>query len=93
MSDVSVLSPMPASPEEKALRKSVANDLVRKIVVNAAVHRPGCDLIAEVYFAGLYHAAKLSEPPARKPDYLDIAPAPKRRGRPRSVKDDGPTAA
>ena len=83
MGDISVLSPQATSAEEKALRKSVTNGIVRKIVVNAAIHRPGCDIMAEVYFAGLYHAAKLGGPAPRKPDIIDITPAPRRRGIPR----------
>jgi hypothetical protein len=93
MGEISVLSPPAMSAEEKSLRKSMINGIVRKIVVNAAIHRPGCDIMAEVYFAGLYHAAKLSGPAARKPDIIDITPPPRRRGRRRSIKDDGPTAA
>lgn len=93
MSDVSVLCPLPDSAEERKLRQGIARSVIRKVVVNAAIHRPGADILEELYFAGMWHGVKLREPPARKPDYLDLAPPPKRRGRPRSAKDDGPTAA
>lgn len=82
MSDLSVLCPAPQTKEEKMLYNSVGA-IVRKIVVNAVIHRPGSNVLAEVYFAGLWHGAKLSGPAPRKPDYLELAPQPKRRGRPR----------
>ena len=85
MGDVSVLCPVPDTPEEKALRKAIARDVVRKAIVNAAIHRPGSDLLEEIYFAGMWHGVKLSGPEPRKPDYLELAPPPKRRGRPRKV--------
>jgi len=88
--NVSVLAPPPEGKDE--IRKYHAmDDVVRKVVVNAAIHRPRSDLMCEVYLAGLWHGMKFSGPAPRKPDYLELTPP--RRGRPRKVKDDGPTAA
>jgi hypothetical protein len=84
MADTTVLCPLPESKEEKAARRALS-DVVRKVVVNAAIHRPQFDLIEEVYLAGLWHGVKLSGPKPRQPDYLDLTPAPRRRGRPRKA--------
>jgi hypothetical protein len=83
MSDVSVLCPLPDSAEERKLRQGIARNVIRKVIVNAAIHRPDGDILEELYFAGMWHGVKLSGPPARKPDIIDITPAPRRRGRPR----------
>jgi len=82
MSEISVLAPLPDSKEAWKARRAIAS-VVRKVVVNAAIHRPTADLIEEVYIAGLYHGVKLSGPTPRQPDYLDLKPAAKPRGRPR----------
>lgn len=83
MGDVSVLSPIPADKEGWKVRKAISS-VVRKVVVNAAIHRPHTDLIEEVYCAGVYHGMKLSGPPPRKVDVIDVsAPPVRRRGRPR----------
>lgn len=77
---LSVLAPPPEGKDEA--RKYQAMDaIVRKVVVNAAIHRPRSDIMREVYLAGLYHGVKLGGPEPRKPDYLELAPPPKRRGR------------
>lgn len=80
--DTSVLCPRPEGKEEAAKYRAMDN-IVRKVVVNAAIHRPGCDIMREVYLAGLWHGVKLGGPQPRKPDYLELASPPKRRGRPR----------
>jgi len=87
MSDVSILAPPPDGKEEAAKYRAM-DSIVRKVVVNAAIHRPNSDIMREVYLAGLYHGAKLGGPQPRKPDYLELAPAQKRLGRPR--KDTHP---
>lgn len=84
MGDISVLCPPPEGKEEQRLYAAM-RDVVRKVVVNAAIHRPRSDVLVEVYLAGLYHAAKLAGPQKRKPDYLDLTPPPRRRGRPRKA--------
>lgn len=89
---LSVLCPPPEGKEEQRAYRSM-RDVVRKVVVNAAIHRPTSDVVFEAYLAGLWHGVKLSGPAPRKPDYLELAPPPRRSGRPRRVKDDGPTAA
>ena len=80
--DLSVLCPPPEGKEEQRAYRNM-HDIVRKVVVNAAIHRPRSDVLVEVYLAGLWHATKLAEPKPRKPDYLELAPMPRRRGRPR----------
>lgn len=84
MSELTVLAPYEGTKEEKTLRRYLSS-VVRKIVVNAAIHRPMSNIMDEVYFAGLYHGANLSGPKPRQPDYLELAPAPRRRGRPRKA--------
>lgn len=93
MTDVSVLCPPSDSAEEAKLRRYIARRVVFKVIVNATIHRPTSDLMEEVYLAGMWHGVKLNGPAPRKPDIIDITPAPRRRGRRRSIKDDGPTAA
>ena len=78
--DLSVLCPPPEGKEEAAKYRDM-DSIVRKVVVNAAIHRPGCDIMREVYLAGLLHGVKLGGPQPRKPDYLELASPPKRRGR------------
>lgn len=83
--DLSVLCPLPESKDELKARRALSS-VVRKVAVNAAIHRSQFDLIEEVYLAGLWHGVKLSSPPEpepRKPDYLVLTPPPRRRGRPR----------
>jgi len=75
----STLCPAAESKEEAATRKAL-NHIVRKVVANAAINRPNSDIMLEVYLAGMWHGLKLSGPPKRKPDYLEIKP-PARRGR------------
>ena len=84
MGELAVIAPFGGSIEEKKLRRYLSS-VVRKIVVNAAIHRPGSDVMAEVYFAGLYHGSQLSGPPPRQPDYIDLTPPARPRGRPRKV--------
>lgn len=89
MPDISVLSPLPDSKEGWKVRRAIS-DVVRKVVVNAAIHRSHADLIEEVYCAGIYHGMKLSGPPPRKIDRIDVAAPPvRRRGRPRKENTDG----
>lgn len=88
--DISVLAPPPEGKDEAGKYQAMDN-VVRKVVVNAAIHRPRSDIMREVYLAGLWHGVKLGGPKPRKPDYLELTPP--RRGRTRKVKDDGPTAA
>lgn len=78
--DLSVLCPPPKDKDE-ARQYRTMEDIVRKVVVNAAIHRPRSDVMLEVYLAGLWHGVKLGGPQPRKPDYLELAPPPKRRGR------------
>lgn len=92
MPELTVLSPeIGTTKEEKQARLGIG-DIVRKVVVSAAIHRNHRDLIEEVYLAGLYHGSKLAKP-ERPRDYLIIdeptqPPAqPKRRGRPRKVSE------
>jgi hypothetical protein len=80
--DLSVLCPPPEG-KEQARSYQAMQDIVRKVVVNAAIHRPKSDIMLEVYLAGLWHGVKMSEPEPRKPDYLEIAPP--RRGRTRKA--------
>lgn len=80
--DLSVLCPPPKDKDE-ARQYQRMDDIIRKVVVNAAIHRPRSDIMREVYLAGLWHGVKLGGPKPRKPDYLELAPPPKRRGRPR----------
>ena len=89
--DLSVLCPPPEGKDEQRSYAAM-HDVVRKVVVNAAIHRPRSDIMLEVYLAGLWHGVKLGGPHPRKPDYLELAAPPRRRGRPKA-KDDGPTAA
>jgi hypothetical protein len=88
---VEVLSPLPEDKEGWKVRRAISS-VVRKVVVNAAIHRSTADLIEEVYIAGLYHGMKLSgppEPPPRQRDYLELTPKPApRRGRPRKEITD-----
>lgn len=84
MGELTVLAPYDGTKEEKALRRYLSR-VVRKIVVNAAIHRPMSDIMDEVYFAGLYHGSQLAGPRPRQPDYLELAPPPRRRGRPRKA--------
>lgn len=90
--DLSVLCPPPEGKDEQRSYAAM-HSVVRKVVVNAAIHRPRSDIMLEVYLAGLWHGVKLGGPQPRKPDYLELAPPPRRRGRTRKAKDDGPTAA
>ena len=80
MSEVSVLCPPPDGKDQQRQYRGMM-DLVRKVVVNAAVHRSHSDMMLEVYLAGLWHGVKIGGPPERVRDYLDISPAPKRRAR------------
>lgn len=80
--DLSVLCPPPEGKDE-ARQYQRMDDIIRKVVVNAAIHRPRSDIMREVYLAGLWHGVKLGGPQPRKPDYLELAPPAKRRGRPR----------
>lgn len=83
MGEVSVLSPLPEDKEGWKVRRAISS-VVRKVVVNAAIHRSHADLIEEVYCAGIYHGMKLSGPPPRKVDIIDVSTPPaRRRGRPR----------
>ena len=82
MSDTTVLAPPPKDKDEARQYRGM-DDIVRKVVVNAAIHRPTSDIMREVYLAGLWHGVKLGGPAPRKPDYLDLSPPPRRRGRPR----------
>lgn len=84
MGDVTVLAPPPDGKAEVDKYKGM-DSIVRKVVVNAAIHRPGSDIMREVYLAGLYHGMKFSGPAPRRPDYLELSPQPKRRGRPRKA--------
>jgi hypothetical protein len=84
MADLSMLAPFGNDKEEKALRRYLAR-VVRKIVVNAAIHRPASDIMEEVYFAGLYHGSNLSGPKPRARDYIEIAPAMSGRRRQRKA--------
>lgn len=90
--DLSVLCRLPEGKDEKHLYAAMY-DVVRKAVINAAIHRPQSDIMLEVYLAGLWHGVKLGGPPPRKPDYLELALTPRRRGRPKKGEDDGPIAA
>ncbi len=83
MGDVSVLCPPCDSAEEAKLRRCIAREVLPKVIANAAIHRRTSDLMEEVYLAGMWHGVKLSGPVPRKPDIIDITPAPRRRGRPR----------
>lgn len=88
MPDVSVLSPLPEDKEEWKVRRAISS-VVRKVVVNAAIHRSHADIMEEVYCAGLYHGMKLSGPPPRKIDIIDVSIAPvRRRGGPRKDTDN-----
>ena len=80
MSDVSVLAPPPEGKDQQRQYRGMMQ-VVRKVLVNAAIHLPTSDIMLEVYLAGLWHGVKLGGPQPRKPDYLEIAPAPKRRGK------------
>lgn len=82
MGEVTVLAPPPDGKDEARMYRDMGS-IVRKIVVNAAIHRTNSDIMREVYLAGLWHGMKLSGPKPRKPDYLDLSPPSKRRGRPR----------
>lgn len=84
MGDLSVLAPPPEGKEQVRQYRAMES-IVRKVVVNAAIHRPRSDIMLEVYLAGIWHGVKLGGPPTRKPDYLELAPQPKRRGRPRKA--------
>lgn len=86
--DLSVLCPPPEGKDEIRAYKAMGA-VVRKVVVNAALHRPTSDIMTEVYLAGLWHGVKLSGPEPRKPDYLELAPPPRRRGRPRKDQQHG----
>ena len=88
MSDLSVLAPPPKDKAEQRMYRDMDN-IVRKVVVNAAIHRSGSDIMREVYLAGIWHGMKLSGPKPRQPDYLELAPLPKRRGRPRKDNQHG----
>ena len=82
MGEVSVLSPLPEDKEGWKVRRAISS-VVRKVVVNAAIHRSHADIMEEVYCAGVYHGMKLSGPPPRKIDVIDVSIAPaRRRGRP-----------
>lgn len=85
MGDTTVLCPPMETKEERKARNNL-RDVIRKVVVNAAIHRSREDMLEEVYLAGLWHGVKLSGPQPRKPDYLDLAPPPRRRGRPRKAQ-------
>lgn len=80
MTDVSVLCPPPEGKVEQRQYRGMM-DIVRKVVVNAAIHRPVSDVMLEVYLAGLWHGVKLGGPPRRVKDYIDVTSASKRSGR------------
>ena len=86
-SEISTLCPFDRTKEERASRKALNNGLLHKIKKAVLIERPNEDLIAEVYFAGLYHGYEICRqqdlPPPRQVDYLDIQ-KPK-RGRPRKA--------
>lgn len=83
--ETTVLAPPPEGKDELRIHQAI-DAVVRKVVVNAAIHRPRSDIMREVYIAGLYHGMKFSGPAPRKPDYLDITPTPNRRGRVRKAQ-------
>ena len=83
MVDVSVLCPPPKDKAEAKIYRAMSS-VIRKVVVNAAIHRSQSDVMEEVYLAGLWHGMKLSGPPEpkpRKPDYLNLTPTSKRSSR------------
>lgn len=75
---ISMLPEFDRSKEVRQQRRMIL-PLVRKIIKTIVIDRPNEDMLAEIYFAGLWHGSELvrqrdlEPPPApRKPDMIDV---------------------
>lgn len=72
---ITTLPPFDRSKEERNARK-VMMPLVRKVIKAIVIDRPNEDMLAEIYFAGMWHAAEVLRqqdlPPPPPPRQRDV---------------------